>query len=81
MIRIASFALAAGLFAALLAGPARADDAAAAPTPDARLMIVNGNTGNVIYDDGYDDLYCVTRLHRWHDEYGYRHHYRSMRCR
>ena len=26
-----------------------------------RLVIVNGNTHHVIYDDGRDDLFCVTR--------------------
>ncbi len=79
MTRIAPFALAASLLAAALAAPAFAEDAN--PTADDRLMIVNGNTGNVIYDDGYDDLYCVTRVHHWHDAYGYRHRYRTMRCR
>lgn len=26
-----------------------------------RLLIVNGNSGRVVYDDGRDDLFCVTR--------------------
>jgi hypothetical protein len=26
-----------------------------------RLLIVNGNNGHVIYDDGRNDLFCVTR--------------------
>ena len=26
-----------------------------------RLLIVNGNSGRVVYDDGRNDLFCVTR--------------------
>ena len=67
--------VAAPLGASALADPADSN------APDNRLVIVDGNSGQVIYDDGYDDLFCVTRLHRWHDEWGHRHRYRSMRCR
>jgi hypothetical protein len=28
---------------------------------DNRLMIVNGRTGRVIFDDGHDDQFCVIR--------------------
>ena len=58
---------------------ARADETA--PHVDDRLLLVNGNTGQVICDDGRDDLFCVTRVHAWRDYHGYRHHYRTMRCR
>ena len=76
----AKFAFIAGLFAAGLAAPALADQTAPA-TADSRLMIVDGNTDQVIYDDGRDDLFCVTRVHRWYDAYGYHHRRRTMRCR
>jgi hypothetical protein len=49
---------------------------------DDRLMIVNGNNGRVIYDDGQDDLFCVTRKkvvgYSWD---GYPIYRRVMRCR
>ena len=49
---------------------------------DQRLMIVNGNTGRVIYNDGRDDLYCVTRLvTAGHDQSGRPIYRRTMRCR
>jgi len=64
-----------------------APGAAGAPGPqiDAsgnRLMIVNGNNGHVIYDDGRDDMFCVTRRHviGWDDD-GRRIYRRTMRCR
>ena len=68
---------AAGL--ACVALPALAD--AQAPSADNRLMIVSGNSGRVLYDDGRDDLFCVTRVYHWYDEDGYRHRSRTMRCR
>lgn len=47
-----------------------------------RLMIVNGNTGHVIYDDGRDDLFCVTRkVIVGYNEWGYPIRKRTMRCR
>ncbi len=80
MRHFAKFAFIAGLFAAGLAAPALADEASP-QSADNRLMIVDGATDRVIYDDGSDDLFCVTRVHHWHDEYGYRHRHRTMRCR
>jgi hypothetical protein len=47
-----------------------------------RLMIINGNTGRVIYDDGGDDLFCITRRNMaGRNEYGERIYRRTMRCR
>jgi hypothetical protein len=47
-----------------------------------RLMIVNGNNGHVIYDDGKDDLFCVTRkVIVGYNEFGYPIRKRTMRCR
>lgn len=49
---------------------------------DDRLMIVNGKTGRVIYDDGKDDLFCVTRkVIIGYDEDGDPIRKRVMRCR
>lgn len=49
---------------------------------DERLMIVNGYTGHVVYDDGRDDLFCVTRRYVvGYDAYGRRVHRRVLRCR
>jgi D-alanyl-D-alanine carboxypeptidase len=47
-----------------------------------RLMIINGNSGRVIYDDGRDDMFCVTRRYfvGW-DYYGRRLYRRTMGCR
>jgi hypothetical protein len=54
----------------------RADDA------DNRLVIVNGNSGHVIYDDGRDDLFCVKRRHfLGYNYYGHRVFRRTMSCR
>lgn len=47
-----------------------------------RLLIVNGNTGRVVYDDGRDDLFCVTRrVVAYYDHFGRPVHRRTMRCR
>ena len=47
-----------------------------------RLLIVNGNTGHVVYDDGRNDLFCVTRRYVTHyTYYGRPVHRRTMRCR
>jgi hypothetical protein len=47
-----------------------------------RLLIVNGNTGRVVYDDGRDDLFCVTRRHvAYYDYHGRPVTRRTMRCR
>jgi hypothetical protein len=50
--------------------------------PDNRLLIVNGNSGRVIYDDGHEDMFCVTRryLIGWNDA-GRRIYHRTMSCR
>lgn len=49
---------------------------------DSRLMIVNGNSGHVIYDDGRDDLYCVTRrVTVGYDYHGRPVRRRTMNCR
>jgi len=51
-------------------------------TTSDRLMIVNGNNGQVIYDDGRDDLFCVTRRVIVGYTYDGRPVYRrTMRCR
>ncbi|MCW1841886.1 hypothetical protein [Prosthecomicrobium hirschii] len=56
-------------------------DADPAPAED-RLLIVNGNSGRVIYDDGRNDLFCVTRVvFSYYDHYGRPHYRRTMRCR
>jgi hypothetical protein len=47
-----------------------------------RLLIVNGSSGHVIYDDGKDDLFCVTRkVIVGYNQWGYPIRKRSMRCR
>jgi ribonucleotide monophosphatase NagD (HAD superfamily) len=54
----------------------------ASDTADDRLLIVNGNNGRVVYDDGNNDLFCVTRnVVVGYNEYGYRIRKRIMRCR
>ena len=70
--------LAAAGLASCFAASALADEA---PRADSRLMIVSGHSGRVLYDDGRDDLFCVTRVHHWYDEDGYRHRRRTMHCR
>lgn len=64
------------LFVTLGVTGARAEDS------NDRLLIVNGNSGHVIYDDGRDDLFCVTRRRVvGYDDYGHRIWRRRMRCR
>lgn len=47
-----------------------------------RLLIVNGNSGRVIYDDGRNDLFCVTRtVVSGYDWYGRPYYKRTMKCR
>jgi hypothetical protein len=47
-----------------------------------RLMIISRNTGRVIYDDGRNDMYCVTQRYvSAYDYYGRPIMRRSMRCR
>lgn len=49
---------------------------------DDRLLIVNGQNGRVIYDDGKDDLFCVTRkVIIGYNEFGEPIRKRVMRCR
>jgi hypothetical protein len=79
MIRL-SKTLLAGVVLASLAIPAFAQDMKS--DGDSRLLIVNGNTGHVIYDDGHDDLFCVTRKRfAGYNDYGYPVHRRTMHCR
>ena len=70
--------------ATLLTGAAQAQtasDAVQSKSQD-RLMIVSGNSGRVVYDDGRDDLYCVTtRYTAAYDYYGRPIRRRSMNCR
>lgn len=81
MTSIAKFAFCIGLAATAVAPMALAQEADPVGAED-RLMIVNGNTHEVIYDDGRDDLFCVTRVHViGHNEYGRRIYRRTMRCR
>jgi len=81
MSLLRKIAFAAGLALVLAAPVARAEDAEQ-PTADERLLIVNGNTDQVIYDDGYNDLFCVTRVHVvGYNAWGHRVYRRSMRCR
>jgi hypothetical protein len=55
---------------------------AAKPAGNNKLMIVNGNSGRVIYDDHKNDLFCVTRRRIvGHDEDGDPIFRRTMRCR
>jgi hypothetical protein len=45
-------------------------------------MIVNGYSGRVVYDDGRDDVFCVTRRYFvGRDYYGRRIFRRAMACR
>ncbi len=76
MIKLSKTILVLSLFASFAPlSAARADD-------DNRLLIVNGHSGHVIYDDGRNDLYCVTRRHVVaYDDYGRRIYRRNMRCR
>jgi hypothetical protein len=47
-----------------------------------RLVIVNGNNHHVIYDDGKDDLFCVTRrIVVGYTDSGRPIFRRTMRCR
>jgi hypothetical protein len=58
------------------------DVADSATSADDRLMIVNGNNGHVIYDDGKDDMFCVTRrVIVGYNEWGQPIRRRTMHCR
>ena len=60
-----------------------AAEAQAAPkSGNASLVVVNGDTGRVVYDDGYDDAFCVTRRRFiGYDWWGNPIFRRTMRCR
>jgi hypothetical protein len=54
----------------------------AQPGADDRLLIINGNNHRVIYDDGDDDLICITRhVIVGHNAYGRPIYRRTMHCR
>lgn len=73
--------LAAYTAAALLVGFASVSQAGQSQY-DERLVIVNGNTHHVIYDDGYDDLFCVTRRFVvGYNDYGRPIFRRTIHCR
>lgn len=55
MIRHSRLTLALARLASIAAGAARAENF------NDRPMIIIGNSGHVIYDDGCEDLFCVTR--------------------
>jgi hypothetical protein len=47
-----------------------------------RLMIINRNTGRVIYDDGRNDLFCASRVYiAGYTTSGRPIYRRNMRCR
>jgi len=47
-----------------------------------RLLIVNGSSGRVVYDDGQNDLFCVTRrVIIGYNSYGNPIRRRTMYCR
>ena len=78
MTRIALAALA----LEILAGSAAQAQTVPVEQASDRLMIVNGNTGRVIYDDRRDDLFCVTRAYiAGYNRYGNPIYRRNMRCR
>jgi hypothetical protein len=57
------------------------DATQAATNADERLLIVNGNTGHVIYDDGQDDSFCVTRkVVVGYDDWGFPIRKQAMYC-
>lgn len=67
---------------AALNEPDAAVESPAETSADDRLLIVNGNTGHVIYDDGRNDLFCVTRtVVVGYTPYGWPIYRRKMRCR
>ncbi|GGE24632.1 hypothetical protein GCM10011390_50080 [Aureimonas endophytica] len=48
---------------------------------DDRLMVINANTGRVVYDDGHDDVVCVKRNRVvGYDWYGRALYKRSVKC-
>ena len=96
MFRTSIAALAAIVTIAAIAPRAQAQDAVtpagagsvAGAAPEARiegqdrLMIVNRNSGRVIYDDGRNDLFCSTRVYiAGYTDWGRPIYRRNMRCR
>jgi hypothetical protein len=84
-VAVAALALLAATDAGLASQNAKVAHNAAAAAPNERynrLMIINGDSGHVIYDDGRDDMFCVTRRYfvGW-DYYGRRLYRRTMGCR
>jgi hypothetical protein len=84
-VAVATLALLAATDPGLASQKEKVAPNAAAPARNeshTRLMIINGNSGRVIYDDGYDDMFCVTRRYfvGW-DYYGRRLYRRTMGCR
>ncbi len=73
------------LTCALLTAPAVgfAAEAQAAPkTGNKSLVVVNGDTGRVIYDDGYNDAFSITRRRVvGFDFWGNPIFHRVVRCR
>jgi hypothetical protein len=49
---------------------------------DDRLLILNGDTSHIVYDDGQDDLFCVTRkVVVGYNGWGFRIRKQTMHCR
>ncbi len=85
MIRASIAVAALALSAAVTPGFAGSSDSpppSAAPPATNRLMIINGHSGRVVYDDGIDDQFCVIRRHvvGWYDD-GRRIIRRTLSCR
>jgi hypothetical protein len=54
----------------------------AARAEDDKLVVVYANTGQVVYDDGYNDRFCVIRdRFVGYDAWGREHYRRRTRCR
>ena len=80
MSRLLLIALTFATVAAGTAGVARAEENDGGLKD--QLVIVDRNAGRVIYDDGRNDLFCVTQRH-WvgYNRYGTPVYRRSMNCR
>jgi hypothetical protein len=62
MLRATLVALLVAGFAGAASAQVAQDDGSQSKANE-RLVIVNGNTHRVIYDDGRDDMFCVARKH------------------
>ena len=75
-------ALTAAAFVAAAAPGFSTEAEARSNKPSASLVIADGHTGRILYDDGYDDLFCVTRRrfagYDWRGRPVFR---RTIRCR